>query len=247
VIRERAGVRSLTVCRAILPLAAILLSAGLVGGVAAQSSAQPPTAQNAAAHASPPPAAASSTSASVQENSNAAKPPKKRKVFTDDDLAALHAKGGIADDGAGSVMIYGTLGACDLECEQEVKNEMQVTPEQEGEWKLQMTAARREIGEDRQWRELYGKGQQVLKWVCTLHDQEINVPLPSGNDYQSRLERARQQKMFEEQELASERQMQNLQFGMSQYIQQISASEPVRAVMMDVIARRLFDRCPQVD
>ena len=244
--RERAGASAVTICRAIFLLAAILLAASLSRGVAAQSSTQPPAAQNAAAPA-PPAAAASTSSNAAQENSTTAKPPKKRKVITDDDLAALHAKGGIANDDAASPKIYGTLGACDLECEQEVKDEMQVTPEQEGEWKLQMTAARREIGEDRQWRELYGKGQQVVKWVCMLRDQEMNVPLPSGNDYQSRLERARQQKMFEEQELASEQQMQNVQFGMSQYIQQISSSEPVRSVMMDVIARRLFDRCPQVE
>jgi hypothetical protein len=195
--------------------------------------------------ASLPPATAAKRPG-AQESSNATNSPKKHKVFTDDDIAALRARSGMVnDDDGGSAKIYGTMGACDADCEQEVKDKLGVAPEEEGEWKLQMTAARREIGEDRQWRELYWKGQQAIKSACVLRGQEASVPEPGGNDFQSQLERARQRKMFDDAEDVSALQMQAVVTGMNQYIQQFSGREAVRAVMMWVIGERLLSKCPE--
>ena len=215
------------------------------GGVAAQSVAPvpAPVAAPAAMPASPaapiavPAAAVAPTptkQAAAQDNANAAKAAKKKKVFTDDDVSALRAKSRLAnDDAPDSAMIYGAVGACDAECEEE------------GEWKLQLTAARREIGEDHAWRELYAKGQQTMRTVCGLRAQIENARVPSGGDYQSRLERAKQQKMFEDEAAMMNQQMANGVAAMNQHTAQFSEREPVRAGIMAVIGERLFNGdCP---
>jgi len=244
-----AGASKMNWRRVILAVAGFFLAGAFGGGVAAQSVAPIPAPAPAAMPASPAPIAAPPATLAkppaAQESPNAAKTPKKHKVFTDDDVFALRAKGGLAnDDDAGSAMIYGAIGACDSECEQEIKEKLDITPEQEGEWKLQLTAARREIGEDRAWRELYTKGQQTMRTVCALRVQIQNAAVPSGNDYQSQLERAKQQKMFEGEATAMGQQMSNSIAAMNQHIVQFSAREPVRATMMAAIGERLFNDCP---
>jgi hypothetical protein len=225
-----AGVGRVNSWRAIFAIAGFFLAGAFGSGVAAQS----------VAPIAVPPAKADA----AQENPNATKTTKKHKVFTDDDVFALRAKGGLAnDDDAGSAMIYGAIGACDANCEREIKEKLEITPEQEGEWKLQLTAARREIGEDRVWREIYAKGQQTMRTVCALRVQIENASAPSGSDYQSRLERAKQQKMFEDEATAMGQQMSNSIAAMNQHIVQFSAREPVRAAMMTAIGERLFNDC----
>ncbi len=224
--------------RVLVPLAGILLAAALRTGIAAQSAAPPPA----------PAVPASPAEPAAQQTVNPAKAPKKHKVFTDDDVPTLRAKGGLAnDDDAGSAMIYGSTGNCDADCEQKIKQIVGIAPEQEGEWKLQLTAARREVGEDHQWRELYWKGQQAMHNFCALQTQMENVPEPSGNDYQSRLERARQQKMFEDAERSVGQQIQNVLAEINQYIRPFSHSEPVRAAYMGVTAEHLFRTCPDTN
>jgi hypothetical protein len=243
-----AGALKMNSRRAILGLAGFLLAGGLGGGVAAQSVAPVPA--PAAMPASPAapiavPTATPAKPAATQDNSSAPKPPKKKKVFTDDDVSALRAKSHLAnDEDGGSATIYGAMGACDADCEAEVKEKLGITPEQEGEWKLQVTAARREIGEDHTWAALYAKGQQTMRNVCTLRTQIANAAVPSGNDYQSQLERAKQQKMFEDEATAMGQQMANSVAAMNQHITPLSASEPVRAAMMAAIGQRLFNDCP---
>jgi hypothetical protein len=236
--------------RIIFPLAGIFLAGAMRSGVAAQAVAPPPAPAMPATPAEPiaiPPATPPKQPA-TQQSANATKAPKKRKVFTDDDVPALRSKGGLAnDDDAGSKMIYGSTGVCDAGCEQEIKEKVGITPEQEGEWKLQITAARREVGEDQRWRELYWKGQQTMRSVCGLRAQEENAAVPSGDDYQSRLERAKQQKMFEDEERAVGQQVQNVLASMNQYVQQFSTREPVRAAFMGVTAEHLFDTCPDTN
>lgn len=246
--RAFAAAREIHSRRAIFALAGFFLAGAIGNGVAAQTVA--PITAPAAMPARPasPIAVLPATpekQPAAQENSNGTKVPKKKKVFTDDDVYALRAKGGLAnDDDAGAAMIYGAMGACDADCEEEIKEKLEITPEQEGEWKLQLTAARREIGEDRIWREIYSKGQQTMRTVCGLRAQIQNAVVPSGNDYQSRLERAKQQKMFEDDETAMGQQMSNAIAAMNQHIAQFSAREPVRATMMAAIGERLFNDCP---
>ena len=236
--------------RASFAVAGFMFAGALGSGVGAQSVAPAPAPAPAAmpASAATPIAAPPATSTKQgggQDNSGTTKTAKKRKVFTDDDVFALRAKGGLAnDDDGGSAMIYGAIGACDAECEQEIKVKLGISPAQEGEWKLQLTAARREIGEDHAWRELYAKGQQTMRTVCGLRAQIENASVPSGDDYQSRLERAKQQKMFEDEEVAMGQQMANSIAAMNQHILQFSAREPVRATMMAAIGERLFNDCP---
>jgi hypothetical protein len=236
--------------RVLLPLAAIFLAAALRSGIAAQSVAPPPAPAVPASPSEPaavPPAVPAKQPA-AQQTANPTKVLKKHKVFTDDDVPALRAKGGLAnDDDAGSAMIYGSTGNCDADCEQKIKEIVGIAPEQEGEWKLQLTAARREVGEDHQWRELYWKGQQTMRNFCGLQTQMENVPEPSGNDYQSRLERARQQKMFADAERSVGQQIQNVLAQINQYIQQFSSREPVRAAYMGVTAEHLFKTCPDTN
>ncbi|MGA8073741.1 MAG: hypothetical protein WB995_09690, partial [Candidatus Acidiferrales bacterium] len=101
--------------RVLLPLAGIFLAAALRSGIAAQSAAPPPPPAPAmpVSPAEPtaiPPAVPAKQSA-AQQTANPTKAPKKHKVFTDDDVPALRAKGGLAnDDDAGSAMIYGSTG-----------------------------------------------------------------------------------------------------------------------------------------
>jgi hypothetical protein len=255
--RAPAGARQMNFRREICAAAAFFFAGAFGSGVAAQSVAPvpAPVAAPAAMPASPaapiavPAAAVAPTptkQAAAQDNANAAKAAKKKKVFTDDDVFALRAKSHLADDGdGGTTMIYGALGACDAECEEEVKEKIGVAPEEEGEWKLQLTAARREIGEDRAWRELYAKGQQTMRTVCGLRAQIENARVPSGGDYQSRLERGRQQKIFEDEAAMMNQQMANGIAAMNQHIAQFSEREPVRATIMAVIGERLFnDECP---
>ena len=243
-----AGASKMNSRRVIFAVAGFFLAGVFGGGVAAQSVAPIPAPVPAAVPASPAPVAvpaAPAKPAAAQESPNATKAPRKHKVFTDDDVFALRAKGGLAnDDDSGSAMIYGTIGACDADCEQEIKEKLDITPEQEGEWKLQLTAARREIGEDRAWREIYAKGQQTMRTICALRVQIENASAPSGNDYQSRLERAKQQKMFEDEEVAMGQQMENGIAAMNQHIVQFSAREPVRAAMMAALGERVFNDCP---
>jgi hypothetical protein len=232
--------------RAIFAVAGFFLTGAFGVGVAAQAVAPipPPAPAVMPASAAVAPATPAKQPA-AQENPGATKPAKKHKVFTDDDVFALRAKGGLAnDDDAGSAMIYGAIGACDADCEQEIKEKLDITPEQEGEWKLQLTAARREIGEDRVWRDIYAHGQQIMHNVCNLRAQIQNVAVPSGNDYQSGLERAKQQKMFEDEATAMGQQMSNSIAAMNQHIVQFSAREPVRATMMAAIGERVFNDCP---
>jgi hypothetical protein len=230
-----------------LSLAAMFLAAALRSGIAAQSAAPPPPPAP-AMPASPAAPLAIPSAPATQQTANATKPPKKHKVFTDDDVPALRAKGGLAnDDDAGSAMIYGSTGNCDADCEQKIKEIVGITPEQEGEWKLQLTAARREVGEDHQWRELYGKGQQTMQRVCGLRAQEENAVAPSGNDYQSRLERANQLEAFEDAENSVNRQLQNVLAGINQYVQRFAHREPVRAALMGVTAEHLFKTCPDTN
>jgi len=246
-IRDPASDRRMNRLRLLLPLAGIFLAAALRSGIAAQSVAPPPAPAVPASPAEPaavPPAAPGKQPA-AQQTANPTKAPKKHKVFTDDDVPALRAKGGLAnDDDAGSAMIYGSTGICDADCEQKIKQIVGIASEQEGEWKLQLTAARREVGEDHQWRELYWKGQQTMHNFCALQTQMENVPEPSGDDYQSRLERGKQRKMFEDAERSVGQQVQNVLAGMNQYIQQFSNREPVRAAFMGVTAEHLFRTCP---
>jgi len=253
-IRNRVGIRAsrMNFWRASFAATGFIFASALGSGVAAQSAAPTPAPVEAPA-AMPAttrapltaPAATPTKPAPGQDNSGVPKTPKKRKVFTDDDVSALRAKGGLAnDDDAGSAMIYGAIGACDAECEQEIKVKLGITPGQEGEWKLQVTAARREIGEDRAWRELYAKGQQTMRTVCGLRAQIENASVPSGDDYQSRLERTKQQKMFEDEEAMMGQQMANAIAAMNQHMAQFSAREPVRATMMAAIGERLFNECP---
>ncbi|MGB9337015.1 MAG: hypothetical protein WCB14_18550 [Candidatus Acidiferrales bacterium] len=238
--------------RVLLPLAGIFLAAALRSGIAAQSAAPPPPPAPAmpVSPAEPtaiPPAVPAKQSA-AQQTANPTKAPKKHKVFTDDDVPALRAKGGLAnDDDAGSAMIYGSTGNCDADCEQKIKKMVGIAPEQEGEWKLQITAARREVGEDRQWRELYWKGQQTMHNFCALQTQEQKAVQPRGDDYQSRLERDSQLKAFGDAEHSINQQLQNSLAGMNHYIQQFSNREPVRAAFMGVTAEHLFRTCPDTN
>ncbi len=247
--RSEARTGNMNSRRAIFAMAGFFLAGALSGGVAGQSVApiSPPVPAAMPASAAAPiavPPATPAKQAASQENSSAPKAPKKRKVFTDDDVSALRAKSHLAnDEDGGSATIYGAMGACDADCEAEVKEKLGITPDQEGEWKLQLTAARREIGEDHAWAALYAKGQQTMHTVCALRTQIANAVVPSGNDYQSQLERAKVQKMFEDEEVTMGQQMTNAIAAMNQHITGFTASEPVRATMMAAIGERLFNDC----
>lgn len=80
--------------------------------------------------------------------------------------------------------------------------------------------------------------------VCVLRTQIENAAVPSGNDYQSRVERAKVQKMFADEEEGMGQRMANDVAAMNQHIAPFSASEPVRATMMAAIGERVFNDCP---
>jgi hypothetical protein len=172
-----------------------------------------------------------------------AQPPKKRKVITNDDLNADRGRqdGDVAAGEKAVHAISGT-GICDEECAEQARQIAGIGPEQEGEWQIQLAAARRNLSADTQWPGAYVDLSRAVKIYCTFVRQQRAAPLPSGSDYMSQVERARRQKDAEDMKRALGQRVANAEGEINRLVQQAS-DEPVRAAIMSALASRLDDSC----
>lgn len=196
-----------------------------------QSSTTSPPANPAPAVASPAPA----TGASQKPTA----PAKPKHVITNEDLEP-HSANGTKDDkfhpGEGSLL------TCDSSCEQAARNELGYDSDNEAEWRVQIVRARRDLVEDAAWRGLLSQAVQQTKYYCNFLLQESQQTAPSGNDYSSRSQRARNADYFENMGRTLRQGLESLTNRMQEHIQEVRVLSPARAAMMNAQATRILNR-----
>jgi hypothetical protein len=169
---------------------------------------------------------------------------KKPKVITNDDIKADRARhndgfaGGTKDKHA----IPGT-GICDDECADEAREIAGFGPDQEGEWRFALTAARRSLATDPAWPGAYATLARAVKTYCTFQAQLQTAAVPSGNDYGARVERARREKYVEDMSRALGQSVTNANAQIDRMAQEADGLEPGRSAIMRVLAQRVNDSC----
>ena len=196
-----------------------------------QTSADPPPSSPAPAVASPaPPTGASEKPAA---------PAKPKHVITNEDLEP-HSPNGQKDDkflpGEGSLLL------CDSSCEQAARNELGYDSDNEAEWRVQIVRARRDLVEDAAWRGLLSQAVQQTKYYCNFLLQESQQTAPSGNDYNSRSQRARNANYFESMGRTLQQGLESLSNRIQEHIQEVRVLSPARAAMMTAQATRILER-----
>jgi len=197
----------------------------------AQTSADPPPANPAQPAASPAPATGSSR--------KSAAPAKPKHVITNEDLEPYSANG--AKDGK-FIPGEGSLLTCDSSCEQAARNELGYDSDNEAEWRVQVVRARRDLLEDTDWRGQLSQAVQQTNSYCNFLLQESQQTAPSGNDYNSRAQRARNAAYFENMGRTLRQGLDSLMNRMQQHIQEVRVLSPARAAMMTAQATRILDR-----
>lgn len=223
----------------------LLLALGWLGALhpaAAQSSSNggnPPPVQN-ASNKKPDKSAGTSDTPTPPTTPQAKKP----KVITNDDINADRARhndgfaGGAKDDHA----IPGT-GVCDDECADEAREMAGFGPDQDGEWRFALTAARRSLAADPAWPGAYATLARAVKTYCTFQEQLQSTAVPSGNDYGARVERARREKYVDDMSRVLGQTVTNANAQIDRMAQQAEEYEPARAAIMRVLAQRVNDSC----
>ncbi|HTB93881.1 MAG TPA: hypothetical protein VK728_13690 [Candidatus Sulfotelmatobacter sp.] len=196
-----------------------------------QSSTDPPPANPAPAVASP----ASATGASQKP----ASPVKPKHVITNEDLephSGNDAKDGSFIPGEGSLL------TCDSSCEQTARNELGYDSDNEAEWRVQIVRARRDLLEDTAWRGLLSQSVQQTNHYCNFLLQQSQQTAPSGNDYNSRTQQARNANYFENMGRTLRQGLESLTNRMQEHIQEVRLLSPARAAMMNAQATRILVR-----
>jgi hypothetical protein len=174
-----------------------------------------------------------------------AQPKRARKVITNDDLDADRARASAAGEkSSGGIP---ATGMCDAQCAEEAREMTGMGPEREGEWQVQLAAARRNLSADTQWSGAYWQATQAVRNFCTFQYQQQAAALPSGSDFQSRVERARRQKYAEEMGRVLGQTVANASARIERLIQEAGDAEPVRAAIMRVLSSRLTNSCDDSD
>ncbi|HEV2422893.1 MAG TPA: hypothetical protein VGS59_14370 [Candidatus Acidoferrales bacterium] len=166
------------------------------------------------------------------------------KVITTDDLERLHSEekkqheftkagGKVSSDHA----------SCDEDCADEARAEAGMGPDREGEWQAQLSAALHYLSGDATWRYAYSNGLQKAQMYCSLQEQLRKAPPPSGNDYRSRVERAKQEQYAHDMNHTLSVGLQGTSTQMNALIGDAQKTDPVRAAVMSVLARRIFNQC----
>jgi hypothetical protein len=132
--------------------------------------------------------------------------------------------------------------ACDPSCEQEARASLNYDDDNEGEWRVQVAQARRELATDANWRGMLSQGIQQARYYCNFLYQQQQQNAPSGNSWNARQQRARNAKYFEDMDRALRQGMQNTLSRMQDRIGEVEVLSPVRAAMMSVQAQRIFER-----
>jgi len=222
-----------------------LLAGGCFSPVAGQSertSGNPPAATAAAEKESGAP------EKSNAESSPSQKPVKPRKVITNDDMDAAHARPaqGLARGPKTRDSIPAT-GICDEGCAFEARQQMGYGPEREGEWQIQLAAARRNLAADARWRQVYFELNQAAQLYCVFVNQQRTAVLPSGNNFQAAFERGERQQYAESMGRTLSQKLSNASSATNRVIGETRELEPVRAAMMSVLVSRQYNSCSYID
>ncbi len=116
-------------------------------------------------------------------------------------------------------------------------------PDQDGDWAFALTTARRNLAQDTAWPGAIATLKQAVKTYCTYQSQLQATSVPSGDDYRSRVERARVQNSAIDTERALSQNVANAEARIDQMADHIEEDEPARAAMMRVLAQRVSDSC----
>ena len=229
-------------------LVTVTLSACAVCGVAAQSSANGanPPSQNSADKQTDKPAGDSARSPAGNSGADTATSSgsKKPRIITNDDINADRARhiDGFAP-GRHTHAIAGT-GECDDRCADQARDMAGFGPDQEGDWRFALTAARRNLAMDTAWPGAYVTLTRAVKTYCTFHEQIQATATPSGNDYGSRVERATHDKYVEDMSRVLGQTVDNANAQIERMAQQADDNEePARGAIMRVLAQRVNDSC----
>jgi hypothetical protein len=204
----------------------------------------PPTslAQSASpqAAANPVPAAPGAPATQAPSPDPSAKPAAKPKhIITNDDLEP-HSRANSGDEkimpGSSSFL------SCGPSCEQEARSALDVQPDDEAEWRIQIIEARRDLAADSAWRGLLSQGLQQSNTYCNFLQQQTQKTAPSGNDYRSRVQQAQNQAYFENMDKSLRAGMETTVNRMQDRIKEVQVLSPVRAALMYVQANHIFDR-----
>jgi hypothetical protein len=208
-----------------------------------QSSSSP--AASPAPATSPPP----STTAAPTSNSQAplanpastpAAPPKPKHVITNEDLEPKSSPA--SDKGKLVTTDNSPLLNCEHACEQEARQQLGYGPDQEAEWQLQIVQARRDLVADKDWRGQLGQSIQQLNTYCEFMIEGSQQVSPSGNDYHSRVARAKADNYFENMDRVLRQNLDATFNRLQNRVQEVAVLSPVRAALMYVQASRIIDR-----
>src|SRR6185437_15541279 len=132
---------------------------------------------------------------------------------------------------------------CDAECESEAREISGFGLDRLGEWDAQFIVAKHSLASSDEWRRAYFEALQKTRMYCTFQDQQEKAQPPTGNDYRSRYERARQEQYEDNMNRTLSMGVQNATAQISRLIDDAGEREPVRAAIMRVLAGRIFNQC----
>lgn len=170
---------------------------------------------------------------------------KKPKVITNDDINADRARhnDGFAGGATDTHAIPGT-GVCDDECADQAREMAGFGPEQDGEWRFALAAARRSLAADAAWPGAYATLARAVKTYCTFQAQLQATAVPTGNDYGSRVERAKRQQYVDDMSRVLSQSVNNANAQIDRMAQQADENEePARGAIVRVLAQRVNESC----
>jgi len=204
-------------------------------------------AQSSAAPASEKPAVKQSAGENkTAAPSNLQKLAAQHKVITTEDLQNPHARKNYHLEKSHEAPLSDPA-ECDAECAAEARALAGFGLDRLGEWDVQLIAAKHSLATDALWRHAYFDAFQKAKMYCALQKQQETAVPPSGNDYRSRMERARQEQYVNDMSHTLTTSLQGVSTQISQLIERSQETEPVRAAIMSVLAGRVFSQCASLD
>ena len=136
---------------------------------------------------------------------------------------------------------------CDAECASDAREIAGFGLDRLGEWEAQFIAAKHWLASSEEWRRAYFEALQKTRMYCTFQDQQEKAQPPTGNDYRSRYERARQEQYEDNMNRTISIGVQNAAAQINGLIGDAGGREPVRAAIMRVLAGRIFNQCANLD
>ena len=172
--------------------------------------------------------------------------PKKPRVITNDDIKADRIGHNLGFAGGRNLRESAGNGDCDDECADQAREMAGFDgDDQEGDWRFALAAARRNLATDRAWPGAYATLARAVKTYCTFQQQVQQAAVPTGNDYSSRVERAKRERYVEDMTRVLRQTIDRANAQIEQMAQQADdAEEPARSAILRVLAQRAIDSCP---